>query len=435
MQYMSLIIVEVLIYLLFLVGAKAFGSETAPEHVRVSNLDKMILMENEYYTVSPNARADTGYYDFEITTTKDSNIIRVSGILNLYKTLHEITAIEDYLAMQQDNQLWTGVKNSVKGSGRGWKQIFTHPGDSAAGTGQAIGRAGRNLGRGIKSLFIHPKESSDGRVLAEMGDSITGEQARRIAYEMHVDIYSDNPYLQQSIKKMAFRRWLGRQLVIIPSSAGQGAPLLLMLGISLGNNDKDNLETKLMNLPSAELIKWLEEIMSEKTGIKIRKKAFRPFRKFMSNPHYTPRQKAYATRYLMDFADSQQILIASARLSEADNTTDAQYMFYQLLLLHAYHQQYNTSCRIATYSGGIIGRDADAGIILFLPCDYMDITDKTIQEFSALLNDTTHLQIWSTGKIMPRFRDWLNTQCKLELNTDILLHAEFRQALDQYISY
>ena len=190
MGYIKLIIVELLIYYLLFLGYQAFAEQPEGNPGELKELAEFMVLDNQDYTVSAAAAPHGQYLDFLVTLKGEEGEYPVSGILNLYKMTREIGIIAEYRRQDEGSQVYAGGKNSVVAIGKGWKQLVVHPGDPAVATGQALGRVGRFMGRGVKGIFVRPQRSSTGEDLGDAGDGMTGEQAREIAYELHLDVYS-----------------------------------------------------------------------------------------------------------------------------------------------------------------------------------------------------------------------------------------------------
>ncbi len=434
MGYIKLIVVEVLIYYLLFIGYHAFGAELVSVAVTPDNADisDFIVLDSEDYSISA-APANLGRYrKFVVTLPDDNEKYNVSGIMNLYKVTREIGIISEFMRHNDSSQLYTGGKNSVKSIGRGWKQLAVHPGDSAVATGQALGRVGRTVGRAFKGTFVRKPRSSTDEHLGKRGDGITGEQARQLAYEMHLDVYSKNPYLREFIGKPAFKRWIGRQFVVMQASMLPGGALFMRLSSTVGKGAA-TYELKIKRLPSAELIIWLKHELSEQLGLDDDSAEFAPCKEFLANPNYTPRQKAYAVYYLTEFHGNEQLLPVMTKLASAVSVDQADYMFYQLLFLWAYHLGNEPIAALQCYDSGIAGTDVAGRVILFFPCDYVassEVADKRLLGQLRSRGGT----VWAAGNFSAGVRGAFQRSGRIEVHPYLLRDKMYVAALNNYIT-
>ena len=106
-----------------LVSAK----DLPPETVSLSSITSLndLSKDNEFFTIDDTVRVDDTFYRFTIKSPHGD--YDVTSIKDLLKVCYEIRVIEEYRATEHGGQAWDSAGESLKGIGRGAKQIVKNP--------------------------------------------------------------------------------------------------------------------------------------------------------------------------------------------------------------------------------------------------------------------------------------------------------------------
>ena len=181
-----------------------------PETISLDSIEfpKDFSIVSSHYTMDPQAQKsdEPGFLKFKVTSTSDA--YEVESLAALGKLLHEIEVIEQIRSGQKgDSNFLDGVNASVEQTSEGFENLVSHPAESVKGVGKAVGK----LGKGITGIF-RKKEAGE---KSSFSEKMLGSSERELAKEWNVDVYSDNPHLEQLLKRMARSRLSGKGAVSI----------------------------------------------------------------------------------------------------------------------------------------------------------------------------------------------------------------------------
>lgn len=411
--------------------AKLGASEQTFNYSSITAVRNIVPQKTDHYTIDSEVRLQAPYYVFSVKSASGDSF-EVKGITALIKVCHEISVIELFKQTEQGSQVWTGARTSLQNMGKGAKQIVIHPGDSAVALGRSLARTTRGVGRFFKGLVKGEEKSSTGENLADTpGNFFTSDQARIAAYELRVDVYSGNPYVQAVLEQIARKRWAGSLGVsaagfLIP---GAGTVALLTTGVLTPGAFVDVTEQMIRDNPPQELNREIERQLMVSLGVGKDSREMQALRVFLQNPNYTPRQKAYIGLYLEHLAELKNFVQAVNTLGLASTVANAEVLFMQMQMLSAVHRNGTRLAEFAPQNERIAGRLGRGDVIFILPYDYVDASGAMLAELKNVPAGSASRNIWLLGESTRDFERAASSAGISKILVDILHYQEFQKAV------
>jgi hypothetical protein len=242
--------------------------------------EDLFPMSSEYHKVQ-GVREDPGARGFLIfSVTGLLGPTEVEGLSDLQKWIRETMVIGNLNKNQGAGEgVAEGAAESIKGTGRGLKNLFFHPVNSAKGIGAATGKLGDRIGDAFRD-----------KDPGEKGDGFLSSTKRDIAKKLGVDVYSRNPLLQEKLSSMAKQQMGGRGIVAV-ATFFIPVGLLASAVVTVSNvnsaadglvNDKDRVDLYEINKNALLAL-----------GFPLAK-----VKALLNHPYYTPREVTYIRFYL-----------------------------------------------------------------------------------------------------------------------------------------
>ena len=384
--------------------SEIYAADQTLQYASITSVSRIIPVSSTYYTINPIVRLDGPYYVFQITSASGESF-EVKGISELINTCHEISVIEAFRATPQGNEVWKGTKGYVGGVAKGTKGIVIHPGDAGAAMGETVARTGRTLGRAVTGLFKKDPKSSTGADLSKGAGGIAGEQARMAAYELHLNVYSKNPCVQDTLSSIAHKRWAGTLGVLAMGMVIPGSPLVarLIRGAVISSAYDDGIELMIRDNSAPELNHKLQEIAEDQYRFDKKSPEMTSFCALLDNPNYTPYQKAYVAFYVQHFLSTDHRADMLQAFASTTTVENAEILFSQLQLLCSYHRFIKPIRGFAVNRERVAGILSDGTVLLVLPYDYADDTKHMNSELSGFSSKGRSVELWLLGGATERF--------------------------------
>lgn len=398
---------------------------------KIKAIDGILPQQTKYYEVSSEVGLESPYYVFTIITAHGETYT-VVGITQLIKALHEITILEVYRATPQGSKVWEGAKDSVVGVGKGAKQLVLHPGDSGAAIGRSFAKTGRAIGSFTKGLFKKKEKSSSGKDLNEgAGGFLAGDQARIAAYELKLDVYTANPYVRAMLDKIAKKQWAGSVGVSV-------ATYFALPGVSTFTGIAEGAltpgafvaatEIMIRDNSPLELNRELTKQCMERFNLQKESPTISLLKKFLENPNYTPRQKAYIVLYLSDMSEVHGIDETLRTLGKTNTIDDASILYHQLQLLSATHRFGGMSfATLIAKNNRVAGQLERGDIVAIWPYDYVDATKRMQDELNNIPESKASRSIWMIGDATDAFKQLAKKNNIDAIHADLLHYPVFKQ--------
>lgn len=426
----SLILIFVLCTALYGAESKTIfpEAEDRPDMVvKLSDIPiiKTVLPKSDVYTIDNNVKLDGYFYNF--TVDYEGNKSEIQSVRKLVKTCHEIEVMDNFKKKEQDkNQVASGVGASAKTVGAGAVNLVKHPGVTVKKVGIGIG----NVGRALTSPFRRkaPVKASTGVDLSKPGKGPAGGERRLLAYEMGIDVYSQNESVQDFLNEVARKRLMGKLPIQASVFALPGGSVFTLSLTPMGH-DLGTEELIRDNSPRA-LVDALGERYYEQFGMKYgRRKS--PITALLDNPNYTPREQAYLWTYLNDLKTLECVTDAVNFLAAVDSPGKANIVSAQLELLSLLHQRAKQLHKFVPVRNTLGAISKDGTLCLVISIDtvrYWGDVRKSLELSIAAAKekDAERIEIWSTGDI-DRKSVMLSNSLGVKVHQNILENPVFQK--------
>lgn len=327
-----------------------------------------------------------GFLIFSVSN--DAVTVQVEGLLGLKKWIHESAVIGQ---LNENKNAAGGVADgaieSVKGTGRGLKNLVLHPIDSAKGLGSAAGRVGDRMSDAFRT-----KEEG------EKGDSFLSSSKRQIAQKLGVDVYSRNEQLQEKLSSLAKQGMGGRSVVMVANFL---IPFGLIASTVMTVSNINNAADQLVNDKDRIDLYKINKDSLMRIGIPENKAIA-----LLNNTHYTPRQATYIRFYLERLAPLRGYRMLADRAAELTEDLPARKFLHEMQMAADGMAGINDAVSIDMVPEGLLLERKDSVILI---CGYDYLTDsplgKTLIEkvgsYKAKLKKNS-AEIWSAGIVTPR---------------------------------
>ncbi len=361
---------------------------------------KTVLKPSPYYTIDDQVLVDGYFYVFMVHSSLGDQ--KVATVRELIKYCHEIDIIEHYQRTHKGSNFMDGMKQSVKGVGKGFSNLVVHPGQSLKRVGQGTGRLFRALGAPFRRRKA-PIYASDGTNRALLGSGPGGGERRLLASELGLDVYTDNPLAQKFIKTVAHERMMGKLPI---GSAVFALPGGIVFTLSLTPMGFDpTTEELIRNNAPAELKRLLGLRYKEYFGLDYQ--AGGTITRMLDNPNFTPREQAYILRYLLDMKNVGGRDHALRFLAGVDSPQYAKLVVAQLEMLALVHRRGKRFARFVPVRNTLGALGGDNSLCLLISIDTVRYWDDVRVSIEAALaaarkQHASRVEIWSTGDIDQR---------------------------------
>lgn len=366
------------------------------------SLDAIPIMQylprrSDNYTIETEVKVDGYFYTFTVHSPHGD--YTAGSVRDLIRICHEIDAIEEYGKTEQGSAFMQGLKQSACGIGRGAVNLVRHPGQSVKRAGQGVGK----LGRAVASPFTRqaPSTAGNGENLELLGAGPGGSERRLFAYELGLDVYTDSPNTQAFIKEVAGKRMMGKLPL---SSAVFALPGGAVFTLSLTPMGYDPTTEELIrdNSPG-ELLRLLSTGFKQNLALDC-EDASGPARRFLDNPNFTPRQKAYIYRYLLDLKGIGGIPEAMEFFSKVTSPAYGKIVTAQLEMLALLHSRARKLKALVPVRNTLAGLAADGTLCAIISIDTVRFWPDVEESVKAIVRKAHEIgakyaEIWSTGDI------------------------------------
>ncbi|HEY1267238.1 MAG TPA: hypothetical protein VGH16_08280 [Candidatus Binatia bacterium] len=406
----------VLIY--FLEPLLLFAAQPAYEAPGILSASKILppeLLSGPHHRVQEQVRND-GYLNIYTIDSKFGQFTAVSTAI-LRKRVQEIDALAVMEQIKGTKEYGASIKEAGLDTLAGMKNLITSPVQTVKGAVGGLGTAFRRAG----DAMAGPKRSDaeDNRVKDWIGFSKT---KREYAYQLGVDVYSDNKVLQDRLDEIAWAGYAGgltwaAAMMAVPGGAG--------LAISVSGSHK-LLNDVFRTTPPTDLRRMNQD--------KIAKMGVQPevADLFVNNSLYTPREQTILVAALdqMTGVANRGVFINTAALSDTKTLTYFRQRTAEMYL--GYHKNVAPIESFQSIGGLAAARIRDA-VIFTLPLDHLVWTETMARFLTAAnkkvddLSGAKRKQLWVGGTLSDRAREEIrklgweaqeNAEARLMTNAD-----------------
>lgn len=373
---------------LFAAAAAAGPQHETPAARSADQLLAETLLASPHHKVRPAVGLEGYLYVFEVES--DFGLFRVVSRSLLEKRVHEIRTLAGALRMKDDSQFLEGVAKSLEQTVNAPVRILADPVGSAKAMGSGVAKTFRRIGMLFKKRAKSEQED------AGLKGAVFGAEKRKLASELKLDVYTDNPKVQEFLDAVAGARGSGKLTVSLATMAIPGGA-----GVAVGvAKYRGGVDDALRDLSPAEL--------HDRNAKKLLAMGVHEFvvKSFLNHGKLSPRHKTVITadlEALEGVGDRGKAL--EAVLEGVDDHVEGPQFYEDLTgMLVALHKEARPLARLEALEGLVVGRTADGGFVLPLPVDLVPWTAETEEAFAgfAAIPATGERALVVTGDVTDR---------------------------------
>lgn len=365
----------------------------------------------EFYEIDSEV-VESGYFYYYYVRGKRHDYV-VESTVKLFRLIYELAVLEQLADHEATDDFITGIGQGVKGIGLGLGSLITSRGKNLQNVGANIGRMFKN----------HPEagvnEKGEDRSL--LGDGPAGGERRRLAYELGLDVYTDNPDIRQVLVDMARARTLGA----VTAWAATGS---MMSVFSANAVNDDAVEQFIRDLDPGSVREEVGKKLGHVFGMRW-EDADTALGRFIRNPNYTPRHIAYAGKCLGDMAQVRDLGMILDILAQVDNPETADLAYLDLRMHHIMHTKVQPLAAFVELEYVVAAQGTNGEFYFLFPGDVLSAwsvspaeIDEVIRE--AMGHKSTALKVLALGAVHPDFADMLKKR-GIQVFHNIMRDARF----------
>lgn len=404
-----------------------YGDDVPFEIVKFETLPVMrgIPQKTAYYEIDSDVVAQ-GYAYFYYVKGIDRDFV-IGSTFKLAKLCRELAVIEEMKKIHKGKEFASGVGDAFVGIGKGLGNLIMHPGSSMKSMGSSFRSAGRSIERAVGAEDkLGVDESGVNRSL--LGEGPYGDVRRALAYELGIDVYTDNPVLKDILTELSQAKGLGSV-----------ASWVVPYGLSMADRfnplaGDEEVEAFIRDNNPYDLRRTAGTRLGDFYGMD-RHSAANPLGRLLANPNYTPRGIAYIEKDLLlmrNVAGHETVLtiLASAETPEEADLLSVElrlYSFYhgRIAPLHSFHRLRNF---FAAFTADGVYRLLFAADTIRPWSHSKEALDATIREAVSL--GAKGLEIWTTADVDPAVVEQARRQ-GVRLVPNIMRNKQFFPAPEQ----
>ena len=389
--WLALVLVGILVF----PPAAAMGAQKydTPAVLNASRILPPQLLSGPNHRVQEQVRND-GFINTYTVNSKFGQFTAISTTV-LRKRVHEINALAVMEKIQGTKEYSKSIKEAGQDTLTGIKNLVTKPVDTVKGAASGLGAAFRRAGDAISG----PKrsESEDSRVKDLIGFSKT---KREYAYQLGVDVYTDNKVLQDRLDEIAWAGYAGgltwaAAMMAVPGGAG----------VAISVSGTHHLLNEIFRTtPPPDLRRMnLEKLL--KMGV-----ASEVADLFINNTVYSPRQQTLLVNALeqMTGVTNRSAFVSFAALSDSQGL--ALFRQRQADMYEGYHKKVERLASFVSVGGLAGGRTSNGAVVFNVPLDHLIWTENMalfLTKANHLVNGLSGVsqkQLWVEGTVSPLAR-------------------------------
>ena len=362
------------------VCSTAFAAEYDPDKLTVSaaSLLSSDVIKGKYYKIADKVLV-SGYMN-HYTVDSDFGRFAAVGDRRLKKLLHEIDAIAELREMTSASIGADAAVDAVADTGKSLAALVKDPEGTMENLGTGVSRLFKRASKTAKEVSASATEAASGEgdnndsdqadVAQKLSSSYLGIGAahRKIASELGVDPYSDNPVLQAELTRVAE----------ISGSVGKVTNFLVPKPTVIST--AANVSNMVWKMSPTDLL-----IQNQET-LKALGYSDKLIQQFFSNEMYSPTEQTgfVAAVKSLDKVEGREVLLQNA--AKVKTAIEGEFMIRSVLLTLLYHEQvYPVKAILSSPSGLIpvvITRSGDG--IVFAPVDKLLWTPQVEESVGKL---------------------------------------------------
>lgn len=382
-----------------------FSEGDSPESFETYPVEKLfcgkkITLRNDFYQISPGAKVS---HDFNLTFSVKSPHAdyEVVNLPKLVKLLKEIPIIEDLKKKTMSDGAAEGVGDSIKGAGRGFALLASHPVETSKNIGKAAGKLFKSTGRLFKPINQKNVKKSS------LKDKLLEGAKRDIANKIGVDIYSSNPYLQEELERVAKGQTGGRTAFSIVTFF---IPVGLVGNIAMTASGVSEAADQMANTKDADELYDLNRKAFLEMGFG--EKDINSF--LIENPYFNPREQTRVRFYLesLKAVKGWETIFKQCAGSQSQSEADGLLLSLEMLVLQA--EKRKDFSLIGTQDGILYAANSRREGLVFLPYDFLFLNKEGQELVQKLIKvkeklSARHLTAFNLGSVTSAMRSSLES--------------------------
>ena len=378
-----------------------WGAESSYELVPALQASKILpagLLSGPNHRVQEKV-ANDGYMNTYQIDSKFGPFTAVSMAM-LRKRIGEINALVVMEKIESTKEFTGSLKQAGADTLGSMKNLVTHPVDTVSGAASGLGAAFRRASDSLTG----PKRSDveDSRVKDAIGFS---KVKRDYAYQLNVDVYSDNQKLQERLNQIS---WAGYGGSMTWSAAMMAVPGGAGIAFSVAGTSR-LLNELFRTTPPVELRRMNGEKL---TAMDIHPEIADAF---LNNGAFSPRQQ---TLFVHALDEMKGVRNRAAYVGFAATTQNSNVAFFrerQAEMYAGYHKAVAPLNDFVSLGELAAGRTADGSLVFCAPLDHLVWTEsigRFITAANKVIDETgpKKKQLWVTGTLSPRARKELENR-------------------------
>jgi hypothetical protein len=407
-----------------LVAQPLAAAQTAYESPVVLSASKILppeLLSGPHHRVQEQVRND-GYLNVYTIDSKFGQFTAVSTAM-LRKRVQEIDALAVMEQIKGTKEYGDSIKQAGLDTLTGMKNLITSPVQTVKGTVSGIGAAFRRAGDALSGP--QRSDAEDSRVKDWIGFSKT---KREYAYQLGVDVYSDNKVLQDRLDEISWAGYAGgltwtAAMMAVPGGAG--------IAISVAGSN--NLLNEIYRTTPPSDLRRMNQDKLAKMGVQGEIADL-----YVNNSIYTPRQQTILVSALdqMTGVANRGAFVNAAALS--DTPTLVYFRQRQAEMYLGYHKNV-TQIESFVPIGGLSAARIRDKIVFNVPLDHLVWTEPLGRFLTAANQKVNEVsggvqkELWVGGTMSARARQEIEKLgWKLEEQAEARLMTDADQAYSKY---
>ncbi len=355
-----------------------------------------IPMQTEFYEIDPEVVA-SGYNYFFYVRSVDGEFL-VGSFVKLAKLCRELNVIEELKKINKGKEFASGVGGVFKSIGGGLGNLILYPGQSM----KSMGSSFRSMGRSVeRTVGADPKVGADERGVnrSHLGEGPAGDTRRALAYQFGIDVYTDNPVLQDILVELSQVKELGSLASwVVPYGLG-----VLEYFNPMGGDQETELLIRDNN--PYDLRRNVGMRLEPLFGIS-REDLDAPLGKLLYNPNYTPRQIAYIGADLEQMSSARGLDVILRRLAEVATPEEADLMALQVRYYSFLHRRVAPIGQFIPFRHFFASIGTDGVFRVMFAADVVKPWDYTADAFddfirAAMAVKARGAEVWTTADVDP----------------------------------
>ncbi|MBW1713653.1 MAG: hypothetical protein JRJ59_10940 [Deltaproteobacteria bacterium] len=304
------------------------------------------------------------FFNFEMET--EFGLFKIESIPLLHIRIHEANVLGRSEELRGENQVLAGIGESLKQMGTNLIDVITDP----VGTIKAIPKWLVKMYKRVRGVAGAEKQDRFQHQDSVIEGTLTGGWKRKIAYDLRVDVYTNNPVLRELLQQMANYQAAGGNLLRVASWFVGGPVSLALQAQRFGGWRK-----QLRDNSAGDLAQYNNERMTD-WGLNQKERD-----SFQDNPILSPVHKTVVLNAVEQLGSvpGRFLLLEPGRKAK----TEAQALLLERTAVRilGYHQKQAPLTEIRLVRGLFACQDAKGRIVVPFLSDYLNWSPKLAELF------------------------------------------------------